>query len=316
VEQFYDEQDRRLRADLIKAEQDLKDFQQREGIVDAAREVDASLTGLAAAEKNLKETEGALRETEKKIAVLDDQLRAQQPTISTTKQITVDPAYQSVRNRLTQLELERESLLQRYLPKDRLVVEKEREIADLKKRLTELEKTTVGSENISLNEVHRRLLNELLAARVELQALREKRVALGNQVASYSSSAASKKKMSFEYDRLQQVVNAKKEALALYKKRAEEARISDAMDEQKFGNAVILERAAMPLRPAGRSTLTWVIVLSILAAVVAVSMAFAFNYFDPTIQDEMYVEEEFGVPILATIQHYDTQQPDYFIAKT
>jgi capsular polysaccharide biosynthesis protein len=38
------------------------------------------------------------------------------------------------------------------------------------------------------------------------------------------------------------------------------------------------------------------------------------NYFDPAVQDEAYVEEEFGLPVLATIQHYDTQTPDYFIA--
>jgi len=50
------------------------------------------------------------------------------------------------------------------------VVDKEREIADLKKRLAEVEKTSVGSENISLNDVYRRILNELLSARVQLQA--------------------------------------------------------------------------------------------------------------------------------------------------
>ena len=114
----------------------------------------------------------------------------------------------------------------------------------------------------ALNDVHRRIFNELLAARVQLQSLKEKRASDSNQVASYSSSAASKKKMSYEYDRLQQVVNAKREALAIYKKRAEEARISDAMDEQKFGNAVILERASMPLPTAGRSTLAWFVVIT------------------------------------------------------
>ena len=315
IEEFYDEQDRRLRTDLLKAEQNLKEFQEREGIVDANKEVDASLSGLAVAEKSLKETESQLRETEKRIAVLEEQLKSQQPTISTTKQVTVDPSYSSVRARLTQLEIERESLLQRYLPKDRLVVDKDREIADLKKRLTELEKTSVGSESISLNEVYRRILNELLSARVQLQALREKKTADTNQVASYSGTAASKKKMSFEFDRLQQVVNAKRDGLALYKKKAEEAKISDAMDEQKFGNSYILERASMPLPPAGRSTLMWFIIITFLSAGVSIGVAFAINYLDPTVQDEAYVEAEFGLPVLATIQHYDTRQPDYFIAK-
>ena len=144
IEQFYDEQDRRLRTDLLKAEQDLKDFQQREGTVDAAREVDFSLSGLAVAEKSLKETDSQLRETERRISVLDEQLKTQQPTISSGKSVSVDANYSSVRSRLIQLELERESLLQRYLPKDRLVVDKEREIADLKKRLAEIDKTSVS----------------------------------------------------------------------------------------------------------------------------------------------------------------------------
>ena len=40
-----------------------------------------------------------------------------------------------IRTRLTQLELERDSLLQRYTPDHRLVKDKEKEIEDLKKKL-------------------------------------------------------------------------------------------------------------------------------------------------------------------------------------
>jgi uncharacterized protein involved in exopolysaccharide biosynthesis len=314
IEKFYDEQDRRLRADLLKAEQELKNFQQREGVVDAPKEVDASLSALASAEKSLRDTDAGIRETEKRITVLEQQLKAQQPTVSSSKSVTVDPVYAAIRGRLTQLELERQALLQRYLPKDRLVLDKEREIAELKKQLDEAEKTTVGSENISLNAVHQRILNELLTARVQLQALREKRLTDTTQVNSYSALAADKKKKSFEYDRLHQILNAKKEALALYLKKAEEARISDAMDEQKFSNVVILDRASLPLPPAGYSTVVWLILIALLSGVVAVGAAFIMNYFDPTVQDEGYVEREFGLPVLATIEHYDTQQPGYFIA--
>jgi uncharacterized protein involved in exopolysaccharide biosynthesis len=316
IEKFYDEQDQRLRSELLKAEQDLKEFQQREGIVDAPREVEASLTALATVEKSLKDTDSTMRETEKKIAILEQQLKTQQATVSASKNITVDPAYAAIRGRLTQLELERQSLLQRYLPKDRLVLDKEREIAELKKQLQEVEKTTVGSENIALNAVHQRILNELLSAKVQLQALREKSVSDANQVETYASMAADKKKKSYEYDRLQQIVNTKKEALALYQKRGEEARISDAMDEQKFSNVVILERASLPLAPAGFPTFFWFLIIGFFSSAIALGVAFVVNYFDPTVQDEAYVEDAFGVPVLATIQHYDTQKPDYFIATT
>ena len=154
IEKFYDEQDRRLRGDLLRAEQDLKKFQEREGVIDAPKEVDASLSALAFAEKSVKDTDAAIRETEKRITVLDQQLKAQQPTVLSSKSVSVDPVYAAIRARLTQLELERQGLLQRYLPKDRLIVDKEREIAELKKQLEEAEKTTVGSENITLNTVH------------------------------------------------------------------------------------------------------------------------------------------------------------------
>lgn len=302
IEHFYDEQEQRLRKELLKAEQDFKEFQAREGIVDAAKEVDSSLAALATVERNLKETESGIRETEKKIAVLNEQLKTQQATISTSKQVTLDPVFTQIRTRLTQLELEKENLLQRYLPNDRLIVDKEREIAELKKRLEEVNRTTVGSESISLNEVHRRILNEILAARVQLQTLKEKRASEANQVVAYASAAAEKKKKSYEYDRLQQAINTKKEALSLYKKRAEEARISDAMDEQKFSNATILDKAN--LQPAGLEFWIWALLIGIGSLAVSIGAAFVMHYFDPTIHDEANIEEESGLPVLATIQYY------------
>ena len=209
--------------------------------------------GLASFERNLKETDSSIRETEQKIATLDDQLKQQKATISSSQSITVNPVYQQIRTKLTQLELERDGLLQRYTADDRLVKDKESEIAELKKKLETVKETSVGSENISLNDVHRRILNELLQARVQLRALNEKKVSLTRQVESYSTTAADKKRKGFEYDRLLREVDTRKENLGLYKKRAEEARISDAMDERKFGNAYILERASLPLPSANRS---------------------------------------------------------------
>jgi uncharacterized protein involved in exopolysaccharide biosynthesis len=304
VEEFYDEQENKLRAQLAKAEDALKEFQEREKIIDAPQEVNADLSALATFEKNLKETDSSIRETEQRITVLDNQLKQQKATISSNTNITVNPVYLQIRTKLTQLELERDGLLQRYTPEDRLVQDKQKEIDELKKSLETVKPTSVGSESISLNEVHQRILNELLGARVQLKALNEKKAALTQQVAGYSSAAADKKKKGFEYDRLLRDVNAKKESLDLYKKRAEEARISDAMDEQKFSNAYILERASLPLPRAGRSFLLLMVVTLIGAAGVAVGVAFALEFLDSTVRNEADIEDQIGLPVLATIQNY------------
>jgi uncharacterized protein involved in exopolysaccharide biosynthesis len=199
--------------------------------------------------------------------------------------------------------------LQRYTADDRLVKDKEKEIEELKKSLETVKPTTVGGESISLNDVHRRILNELLKARVDLRALNEKKAALTQQVAGYSSAAADKKRKGFDYDRLLREVTVKKDSLDLYKKKAEEARISDAMDERKFSNAYILDRAKLPLSPAGRSFLVMVIITLIGAAGAAVAVAFGLEYLDTTVRNETDIEEQLGLPVLATIQYYGDLRP-------
>ncbi len=307
IEEFYDEQDKRLQTDLTKAEGALREFQEKEKIVDTSIEVPADLQALASFEKSLKETDSNIRETEEKISSLDGQLKQQQTTISSSKNISVNPVYAQILDKITKLELERDNLLQRYTSKDRLVMDKEKEIAELKNRLKSVEATKVGSENISLNDVHRRILNELLAAKVQIRSLKERKDTLTKQVADYSAQAADKKQKSFEYDRLLQNVTAKKNALALYRQKAEEARISNAMDERKFSNAVILEKAAPPLPSAGLSS--WILIPGtlIFSLGLAIGAAFLIDFLDTTLKDETDIEAQTGLPVLATIEYYGIQ---------
>jgi uncharacterized protein involved in exopolysaccharide biosynthesis len=309
VEEFYDKQEKKLHGELIAAEEALKAFQVKEKIIDAPQEVMADLGALASFERALKETDSSIRETEQKLAVLDDQLKQQKTTITSGTSITPNPVYVQIRTRLTQLELERDSLLQRYTADDRLVKDKEKEIEELRKNLETVKPTSIGGESVSLNDVHRRILNELLGARVQLKALNEKKATLTKQVESYSSTAADKKRKGFDYDRLLRDVTAKKENLDLYRRKAEEARISEAMDERKFSNAYILEKAIPPAQRAGRNPLLLIILTLLGATGVAIGTAFVFDYLDRSVRNERDIEEQIGLPVLATIQNYSDFQP-------
>ena len=309
VEQFYDEQEKKLLDQLTKAEDALKEFQQKENIIDAPQEVNADLGALASFQKTLNETNSLIRENEQRVAVLDEQLKQQKATISSNTNITVNPVYQQIQTKITQLQLERDGLLQRYTPEDRTVKDKEKEIDQLKKQLETVKQTSVGSENVSLNEVHRRILNELLAARVQLKALNEKKAVLTQQVSGYSMGAADKQRKGYEYDRLFREVASKRDSLKLYKQKAEEARISDAMDEQKFSNAYILEKATLPLQKAGKPFMLLLMVALIGAAGAAIAAAFGIEFFNRTVRNEADIEEQLGLPVLATIQYYGDLRP-------
>ena len=301
IEEFYGEQDKKLQMELDKAEKALKEYQEREKIVDAGQELTSNLARLAAFETNLRNTESSIRESNEKIRIFEAQLKEQQPAISSSTQVSINPVYDQIRDKLIHLELERDSLLQRYTANDRLVRDKEKEIADLNKRLANI--LSDPKAVWSTNPVHQGILHSLLAARAELNALEARRNSLLKQVAAYSASAAELKKKSFLYDRLQQDVNTNKEALLLYKKKAEEARISDAMDEQKFTNATILERAT--IQRAGWSLWITLLVTVLASMAIAVAGAFVMEFFNTTVRNEADVEEQIGLPVLATIQYYN-----------
>ncbi len=302
VEEFYDAQEKKLRMDLTVEETALKEYQEKEKIVDPEQQLASGLARLASFETNLRNTESSIRETNERIRILEAQLKEQRPPSSSSAQVSINPIYDRMRDKLIQLELERDSLLQRYTANDRMVSDKEKEIADLNKKLANI--LSDPKAVWSTNPVYQGILNSVLAARAELTALEARRSSLVRQVATYSSEAAELKKKSFVYDRLRQDVNARKEALALYKKKAEEARISQAMDERKFSDASIVEKAALPLPRAGSSP--WIMfLLTVLGSMaIAVAGAFAMEFVNTSVRNEADVEEQIGLPVLATIQYY------------
>jgi uncharacterized protein involved in exopolysaccharide biosynthesis len=304
IEEFYDDQEKKLHMELTKAESALKEFQEREKIVDAEKELVSTLTRLDSFETGLRTTESALREANERIRMLETQLKQQRENVKTGRSLTTSPVHSKIRDRLVQLELERENLLQRYTPQDRLVRDKEKEISELKAALAKEEKYALEGDAVSLNTIHDSILNSLLAARAERNALEARRGTLVGQVGNLSSGAADLKRKSFEYDRLLQNVNANKEALALYKKRAEEARIAAAMDERKFGNASVLEKAKPPLPRAGLPLWLLISVVLIFSTAVAVGAAFVTEFLSSTLKNEADIEQRTGLPVLATIEYY------------
>jgi len=81
------------------------------------------------------------------------------------------------------------------------------------------------------------------------------------------------------------------------------------MDERKFSNAYILEKASVPLPRAGRGFMLLLMVTLIGAAGVAVAAAFCLEYFNRTLRNEGDIEEQLGLPVLATIQYYGDLRP-------
>lgn len=302
VEEFYDEQDKKLLIELTDAETALKEYEQREKIVNPEQQLNSNLVKVGAVETALRSTESSIRESNEKIRVLETQLKEQKPALSGSAQVSINPVYDRMRDKLIQLQLDRDSLLQRYTANDRFVRDKDKEIVDLNSKLAAI--LSDPKAVWSTNPLYQGILNSLLPARAELPALEVKRSALLRQFETYSFDVAELKLKSFAYDRLRQDVNDRKAILALYKKKAEEARISNAMDERKFGNVTIFEKASPPLKRAGMDPLLIFLAAAIASIGIAVAGAFAIEFCNPALRNEIDVEERIGIPVLATIPDY------------
>jgi hypothetical protein len=93
---------------------------------------------------------------------------------------------------------------------------------------------------------------------------------------------------------------ADEENYILYLRKAEEARISDALDRQRFSNVVVAEPAAVPFTPQTRWLLV-VVVGAFFASFASVMVTFFVDRWDPSFRTQEEVEAFLGSPVVAAI---------------
>jgi len=81
----------------------------------------------------------------------------------------------------------------------------------------------------------------------------------------------------------------------------EEARISNAMDNQKIANISVVEPALPPIKPVKPKKLLNIILSIILGGVAAVGVAFSSEYFSHSFNNAEDVKKHLDLPVLASI---------------
>jgi uncharacterized protein involved in exopolysaccharide biosynthesis len=106
----------------------------------------------------------------------------------------------------------------------------------------------------------------------------------------------------FQLDVLDRDARAAEENYLLYRKKHEEARISVAMDQEKFINVTVAQPAQIPLRPVPRQ-LAMKLLLSLLIGILGgVGIAFGLeNYVGRSFTTGEDIERKLGIPHIASI---------------
>ncbi len=270
--EFFEEQAAVYKTRFEKTSETLKQFQEKNQIIDLSQEMSQNLDQRSKLEEMLKQIQAEIEAGENGIGTLEQQVKQPPDQVSTQTTVMISPDAASISSKLIELERQRNELLQRYTPKSRFVLDKENEIAALKRAALD-----------SLKAKRRTILQEIAPHQVRLKVL---------------------KNNSFDLGRLRKEFDTARDTYLLYQQKGEEARISQAMDKEKIINVGIIQEAFPPVLPLGRGLIMALALAAISGLVLGVGSVFALEFLNVTIKHEDDVERFLEVPVLATIRQF------------
>jgi uncharacterized protein involved in exopolysaccharide biosynthesis len=301
---FFEQQVAFHRARLEAATEKLSDFQERDNIVDIKDEMDLNLQKLTSMEGALKDLAANIESMAKEASALEQQIKDLPDEVTRERQVVVNPEVTVMRTRLVDLERQRDELLQRYTPKSRFVMDKEAELATLRQAIQEREQTVVGGTVVSHNRLKEALVQQFHEKHASREAAMAKRSALAKERKSYEARLDLLKSRTFDLGRLRTDFDLARDTYLMYEKKAEEARVSRAMDDQNIVNASVVQEAMQPMIAQPRGLLTIAAASGLGGLILGVAVAFMLEFFNLTVKDEQDVERFLQVPVLATIRHF------------
>lgn len=273
--QFFVEQASQSAQELEAIKGQLLQFGVKNGTVSAATEKDAVLAKVAEFESLGRQANAAVAEAGARLTALQLE-RARTPARHVANITTGDATgfTQEMQSKIAALELKRTELLQKYTPQYRLVVEIDEQIRQTKAALEGARTSQVRQETTEENPTMRWLESEIARVRSEHQALSARAKALQTSLTRYRAEAQMLGAADLEQAELIRSMKAAEEKYALYQRKEEEARISDALDRTRISNVAIVQAATLPFEPAPRQSLMWLAVAFVVGFLLAIGIAF------------------------------------------
>jgi uncharacterized protein involved in exopolysaccharide biosynthesis len=303
--QFFVEQSTQASKELQAIKDRLMEFGAQNGTVSASAEKDAVLAKVAEFESLGRQANAAVAEASARLNALQLE-RARTPARHVSSITTGDASgfTQEMQSKIAALELKRTELLQKYTPQYRLVVEIDEQIAQTKSALENARKSSLKQETTEENPTMRWLENEISRVRTEHQALNARSQALQAALSRYRAEAQMLGAADLEQSALLREMKAAEERYALYQRKEEEARISDALDRTRISNVAIVQAATLPFEPMSRQSVMWLGLAFVVGLIFALSVAFTKDLIAASMRirtpDELQTAQG-DVPVLAWV---------------
>jgi uncharacterized protein involved in exopolysaccharide biosynthesis len=298
---FFDQQAHEYQQGLDDAQARLIEFTKKTGVVAAQLERDSALKQADEFDADAHHAQTTVVETEKRIEILQTELRSVQPRMTTVVRNSDNPQLQSqLKSTLLNLELKRTELLAKYEPSYRLVQDVDHQISDVKGAISVEEKKPIKDETTDQNPDYEWVRTELTKAQTDLIGLRARAVSALSVAVQYRQAAQRLSQQDLDQQDLLRAAKTQERNYLLYVDKREEARTSDALDQRGIINVALVERPVVPALP-NRSPLNLAFLTLLLAGTVSFSTAVAVDFMDSSFRTPDELANYLGTPVLAAL---------------
>jgi len=285
---FFGDQVKLLEKKLKDSENELKNFRKQNNISSLEEQKTLLLNQISDLEVELAKTRGEMSEHKGKMQALTDYPSASSTEFKMGEETDLNPyVISDIRTKLAELNLKKEELIGKYTDENVLVVNVKKEIEKAQQLLAKEEKIYHDKAITSIGHT--------------LSALNSKEKSQKQHLALYQQELNRIDSVELKLKELERQVKLNEENYQLYVKHMEEARISNAMDNQKIANISVVEPALPPIKPVGPKKVLNILISIIIGGAAAGAVALSSEYFSHSLKNSEDIKKYLDLPALASI---------------
>lgn len=301
VKDFLEEQREEKSNELNSAEETLREFQEKGGLIALDERASTLISLLAQFEAQKSATQVDVMASNKVLENLRKELEKQNPRMADyLKSLTSQTYIKAIQDEIAKLEVNKQVALTKkdgMGENSAVLKEYDRKIDELKKELDkQLEVIKAGIFASSPEEV-KELTQKIIEEEVRNQSLQTSIKELDKIVDSYEARFMQLPKNAIELARLKRNSEALEKLYLMIEQRYQEALINE---QSQPGNVTIIDEARVPSQPSKPNRFLIIIVGLVLGAGLAVGYVFIKNYFDDTVKTPDDIENK-RINVLAWI---------------
>jgi uncharacterized protein involved in exopolysaccharide biosynthesis/Mrp family chromosome partitioning ATPase len=297
---FLEKQIKLASEQIEQSEKALNEFRNKIGITQVT-----SSSGLLDILGNMQEE---LSKTESDIELIEAQLQSVQGLISEKRQASLSslstslsPQIDTIQSRLISLQLQLDTMLEKFTKEDPEVISIQQQIDMLQKRLeaelAELLKKEGQTSLDPLSEIQS-LVQQSISLNVQLKGLEQKKALLKKRIANFQEEHPELIATQVELTRLERQARVHEQTyMALLTKSGD----LQLLKEMKTSGLDIIKEAALPQSPISPQKKKILIFGLISGLVLGVGFAFLLEYLDDSIKLKEDVERYLALPVMGTI---------------